>query len=264
MTASTPSRRTDSNNLDLSPPRTEQRTPSFLRSASRRRTHISPPSPAWDPNPLTPSRRLVAPDLRGSLLRRYTTTQVDSFSPRRDDTSGQYSDILSSPLRRTKSLVEPNRQQQQQQQSSSSPITEVQWTHEDWLCLSRYYESLGRDIKKTINVFYRHESLQTSPSTSGSRDIEEKWSESFIAWRVHCLDVVRKRHGDSFENRVEAYQAQKRKREQSSLESATNTSKNIINLDDEDDEEEQQQQQRTPKRRRREFPTSSSSKLRAS
>ncbi|CDH51404.1 predicted protein [Lichtheimia corymbifera JMRC:FSU:9682] len=262
MTVSTPSRRIDSaTNLEFTPPRTEPRTPSFLRSSSRRRNHIDPPSPTWEPHSLlTPSRRL-APDLRGSLLRRHHTTQVDSFSPSRDDTIGQLSDILS-PLRRTQSSVDPNRQKQQHSAPSSllaASTTEEQrqfpWTHKDWMSLSSYYESLGRNIKKTVNVFYRHESLQTSPSTNGSQEIEEKWSEEFIRWRVYCLDVVRRRHRDSLEHRVQVYEERKRKRDQSSLDSATNTSKNIINNLDageqqEDNEEDEQQLLSTPKRRR--------------
>ncbi|KAJ8659320.1 hypothetical protein O0I10_005035 [Lichtheimia ornata] len=257
MTVSTPSRRIDSTttNLDFTPPRTEPpRTPSFLRSSSRRRNHITTPSPTFDPHLLTPSRRL-APDLRGSLLRRHHTTQVDSFSPHRDDTIGHDSDIFS-PLRRTQSSVDPNRPKQQQQPSSSLAMEEQRqypWTHADWIRLSSYYENLGRDMKKTVNVFYRHESLQTSPSNNGSQEIEEKWSEEFIRYRVYCLDVVRRRHNDSLENRVQAYETRKRKRDQSSLDSATNTSKNIINnLGDNEEEENEDNEQllSTPKRRR--------------
>lgn len=264
MTVSTPSRRIDSaTNLEFTPPRTEPRTPSFLRSSSRRRNHIDPPSPTWEPHSLlTPSRRL-APDLRGSLLRRHHTTQVDSFSPSRDDTIGQLSDILS-PLRRTQSSVDPNRPKQQQHSASSSLAAastmedqrQFPWTHKDWMSLSSYYESLGRNINKTVNVFYRHESLQTSPSTNGSQEIEEKWSEEFIRWRVYCLDVVRRRHRDSLEHRVQVYEERKRKRDQSSLDSATNTSKNIINNLDgggeqqQEDNEQDEQLFSTPKRRR--------------
>ncbi|KAI7874881.1 hypothetical protein K492DRAFT_174046 [Lichtheimia hyalospora FSU 10163] len=249
MTVSTPSRRIDSNGLDFTPPRTEPRTPSFLRSSSRRRQRISPPSPTWEPQALTPSRRL-APDLRGSLLRRHHTTQVDSFSPSRDDTTGQYSDIFS-PLRRTQSWVDPNRSKQQPSSSTTTTTTDEQtqvpWTHEDWMSLSRYYESSGRNMKRTVNVFYRHESLETSSSTRGSQEIKEKWSEDFIRWRVYCLDIVRRRHGDSLENRVQIYESRKRKRDQSSLDSATNTSKNIIHLDE---DEQDQALLSTPKRRR--------------
>ncbi|KAI7860323.1 hypothetical protein BDC45DRAFT_601029 [Circinella umbellata] len=148
-------------------------------------------------------------------------------------------------------------QQQQQQQRKKKPdqddaLQEYPWNHDTWLNLSRYYEAVGRNVDRTVNVFYRHESIEVIKDSKGGRhDIMERWSQDTIQWKVLCLAYATIKHGGiTLLQRVQAYNEKKRRRcYNGEQKQHLQRQKKQANDDDDHEEVDEEEQRRISKKR---------------
>ena len=146
-------------------------------------------------------------------------------------------------------------QQKQQQQiktelNQDDALQKYPWDHDAWLNLSRYYEAVGRNVDRTVNVFYRHESIEVIKDRKGGRhDIMERWSQDVIRWKVLCLTYVTIKHGGvALLQRVQAYNEKKRRRSYHSEQKQHLQQKKQVDNDDHHKEADEEERRRKSKR----------------
>ncbi|KAG2226055.1 hypothetical protein INT45_002521 [Circinella minor] len=146
-------------------------------------------------------------------------------------------------------------QQQQQRKkklNQDDALQKYPWNHDTWLNLSRYYEAVGRNVDRTVNVFYRHESIEVIKDSKGGRhDIMERWSQDTIRWKVLCLVYATIKHGGiALFQRVQAYNEKKRRRRYNDEQKQHRQQlKKQVNDDDDHEELDEVEQRRISKKR---------------